>query len=61
MRDCKYFTKIDLLWGYWQIPLLEEHQHKTAFVTPFGQYQFRVLQFGLTKLVEMLPLPSNDT
>eukprot|EP00961_Rhodomonas_salina_P023844 320456-Rhodomonas_salina.2 len=50
MLDCQYFTKIDLLWGYWQIPMLEleEHQHKTAFVMPFSQYQFRMLQFGLT-------------
>ncbi len=48
MRDCKYFTKIDLLWGYWQIPVTPDHHHKTAFVTPFGQFQFRVLPFGLT-------------
>ena len=43
----KYFTKLDLSKGYWQIPVREQDRHKTAFVTPDGQYQFRVLPFGM--------------
>ena len=43
----KYFTKLDLSKGYWQIPVREEVREKTAFVTPDGQYQFRVLPFGM--------------
>ena len=41
------FTKIDLSKGYWQIPVKEEDRAKTAFVTPDGQYQFKVLPFGM--------------
>ena len=42
-----YFSTIDMKSGYWQIPLHEDDKHKTAFVVPFGTYQFEVLPFGL--------------
>ena len=45
--DAKYFTKIDLSKGYWQIPVVEKDRGKTAFVTPDGQYEFLVLPFGM--------------
>ena len=34
----KFFTKIDLSKGYWQIIIPEEGISKTAFVTPDGSY-----------------------
>ncbi len=43
----RYFTKIDLSKGYWQIPLENESKEKTAFTTPKGLYQFTVMCFGL--------------
>ena len=45
--DAKFFTKVDLSKGYWQIPVTDRDRDKTAFVTPEGQYQFRVLPFGM--------------
>ncbi|XP_071504670.1 uncharacterized protein [Diadema antillarum] len=45
-RD-KYFTKMDLTKGYWQVPLAEEAKPLTAFVTHDGLYQFRAMPFGL--------------
>ena len=43
----RFVTKIDLLKGYYGIPLTEEAKQMSAFVTPEGLYQYRVLPFGL--------------
>lgn len=43
----KYLTTLDLCKGYWQVPLSLESKEMTAFKTPFGHFQFRVLPFGL--------------
>ena len=47
LRNGKYFSKIDLTKGYWQIPMSERSKEVTAFVTFDGQYQFKFLPFGL--------------
>ena len=33
--------------GYHQIPLALDNQEKTAFVTPIGNYHYKVMPFGL--------------
>ena len=43
----KYLSKTDLTKGYWQIPVAPEDMHKTAFVTPDGQYEFTRMPFGM--------------
>ncbi|XP_076465351.1 uncharacterized protein LOC143297064 [Babylonia areolata] len=43
----RIFSKIDLSKGYWQIPVEEEDRPKTAFSTPEGHFQWRVMLFGL--------------
>ena len=43
----KFLSKIDLTKGYWQIPVAPEDVHKTAFVTPDGQYEFTRMLFGM--------------
>ena len=43
----KYLSKIDLTKGYWQIPVTPEDVHKTAFMTPDGQYEFTRMSFGM--------------
>ena len=43
----KFFTKIDLSKGYWQITIPEEDILKTAFVTPDGSYEFLKMPFGM--------------
>ena len=35
----KYFSKLDMSKGYWQIPVAKEDVYKTAFVTPDGCYE----------------------
>ncbi|ROT74553.1 hypothetical protein C7M84_006939 [Penaeus vannamei] len=47
LGGAKYFSKIDLSKGYWQIPVAEEDTHKTAFVTQDGQYEFLRMPFGM--------------
>ncbi len=42
LGGAKYLTTLDLSHGYWQVPVAEEDQAKTAFATHTGLYQFRV-------------------
>lgn len=46
----KMFSSIDLQSAYYQIRLTPEDVPKTAFTTPLGLYEFRVLCFGLTNV-----------
>ena len=48
LSNNKYFSVMDLLSGYWNVYLKESDRPKTAFITPEGLYQFKVLAFGLT-------------
>lgn len=43
----KYFTSIDLKSGYHLIRLTPESKEKTAFHTPLGLFQYKVMPFGL--------------
>ena len=38
---------LDVFQGYRQIPLALDDQEKTAFVTPVGNYHYKVMPFGL--------------
>lgn len=43
----QFITKLDLLKGYYQIPLTQEAQQISAFITPFGLFQYLVAPFGM--------------
>ena len=47
LGKAKYILTLDLARGYWQVPVAEESQSRTAFTTPYGIFQFRVMPFGL--------------
>ena len=47
LGNAKYFSSIDLKSGFWQIPLADETKELTAFSTPEGHFQFKVMPFGL--------------
>jgi Reverse transcriptase (RNA-dependent DNA polymerase)/RNase H-like domain found in reverse transcriptase len=48
LQGAKIFSSLDLQSGYYQIKITEEDRPKTAFLTPVGQFQFKVLCCGLT-------------
>ena len=56
MSDCltsnvngkKWFSKINLRDGFFNVRIVEKDQHKTAFRTKYGSYEYLVVPFGLT-------------
>ena len=45
--NIKYFTKLDLIKGYYQVPIHPNSRPLTAFHTSNSQFQFKRLSFGL--------------
>ncbi len=47
LGNTKLFTTLDLASGFHQIPVVTEHQEKTAFSTPTGHYEFTRMPYGI--------------
>jgi hypothetical protein len=48
LKGAKYFSKIDMRSGYYQLRIRHEDVPKMAFMTHHGQHEFMVMPFGLT-------------
>ncbi|XP_068248780.1 uncharacterized protein [Palaemon carinicauda] len=44
----KILTRIDLMKGYYQVPLTQSAKEISSFITPFGLFSYKVMPFGLT-------------
>ncbi|CAI5799280.1 Hypothetical predicted protein [Podarcis lilfordi] len=45
--QCHYITCLDLTKGYYQVKMDPKDQEKTAFRSPLGLFEFKVMPFGL--------------
>ena len=51
-KGSMYFTVVDAVKGYYQIPLHEESRNFTVFLSPFGRFRFTRAPFGLSSISE---------
>ena len=47
LRNAKILSTCDLDRGYWQLNLDKESRMKTAFATPYGNFEYKVVPMGL--------------
>ena len=52
VQGARLFSKLDANSGFHQIPLAENSQRLTTFITPFGRYCYRRLPFGISSAPE---------
>jgi hypothetical protein len=47
LHGCKFFSCIDFVKSYHQIPMAAQDMDKTAIITPFGLFEYLFMPFGL--------------
>ncbi len=48
----RYFTSLDAIKGYHQIPLDEDSQDITTFITPYGRFKYLRPPYGMSSIRE---------
>ena len=52
ISHAKYVSTFDMLKGYWQVPSTLQVQEISMFATPSGLYQYKVIPFGMKKMIQ---------
>lgn len=47
MKGCRYFTSLDVQAAFWNVPVNPSDIPKTGFTTPFGNFEWVAMPFGL--------------
>ena len=47
LSGSQWYCSLDMISGYWQVPIAEVDRTKTAFITHCGLFQHRTMAFGL--------------
>ena len=53
LSQARVFSAVDLSSAYHQVRIKEGHEHRTAFLTPMGLYEYVVMPLGLTNAPAM--------
>jgi hypothetical protein len=60
LRGMKYFTKLNVRWGYQNVRMKQGDEWKAAFCTNHGLYEPLVMFFGLTNYPSTFQMMMND-
>ena len=50
VKDYKYLYNVDLTKGYYKFPVKPDDRDKACFCTPWGEFRFKRMPFGLQQL-----------
>ncbi|KAL7305109.1 hypothetical protein TKK_0002516 [Trichogramma kaykai] len=60
LHDARVFRTLDLEKAFLQIPMRTEDRPKTALITPFGLYQFKVMTYGMRNAAQTFQRYANS-
>ncbi|SAM82878.1 uncharacterized protein UBRO_20717 [Ustilago bromivora] len=60
LAGSRYFTSLDFLNRFWQIPMKEAHKGVTAFSCRYGHFEWNIIPMGLTNVPAMFQQAMNN-